>query len=292
MDAFENFLRPQGKGSSDTLAGMTSLAAFPGGENAATRSDPPPAGKETAVDGIQSLSRLIILEDADHMSLRWQSYLRRMMETVGSASRFIFTARAPSAIIDALRSRTQMIRIPACDDKKMSAVLMQILSEQDIYADSGFIEDLCYVCEGNLRRAIFILEILWSKGELNERSSIHDLVQAATMQAGRDAIEKALRGEVADSRWIDRNGRRVKIRTGAVAEIDKLLNDHGLSPEDVVDQMHKALVNRRLALSDEIRNELIQSLADCSITLQTHTHPRIHFEHFLHQVASIGRALT
>ena len=112
------------------------------------------------------------------------------------------------------------------------------------------------------------------------------------MQAGRDAIEKALRGEVADSRWIDRNGRRVKIRTGAVAEIDKLLNDHGLSPEDVVDQMHKALVNRRLALSDEIRNELIQSLADCSITLQTHTHPRIHFEHFLHQVASIGRALT
>ena len=81
---------------------MTSLAAFPSAEIQDADSDPPPAGIETNEVGIQSLSRLIILEDADHMSLRWQSYLRRMMETVGSASRFIFTARAPSAIIDAL----------------------------------------------------------------------------------------------------------------------------------------------------------------------------------------------
>ena len=80
MDSFEQFLRPQGKGSSDTLAGMTSLAAFPSGVNKPSNTDPPPAGRETSSDDIQSLSRLIILEDADHMSLRWQSYLRRMME--------------------------------------------------------------------------------------------------------------------------------------------------------------------------------------------------------------------
>ena len=67
-------------------------------------------------------------------------------------------------------------------------------------------------------------------------------MQAASMQAGRDAIEKALRGEVADSRWIDRKGKRVKVRVGAVAEVDALLNNHGLDPDDVVDQMHKALV--------------------------------------------------
>lgn len=292
MDSFEQFLRPQGKGSSDTLAGMTSLAAFPSAEIQDADSDPPPAGIETNEVGIQSLSRLIILEDADHMSLRWQSYLRRMMETVGSASRFIFTARAPSAIIDALRSRTQMIRIPACDDDRIKATLTKIIERQGCTIEKGAIEDISYLSQGNLRRSIFTLELLWARGEQVRRSSVHDLMQAASMQAGRDAIEKALRGEVADSRWIDRKGKRVKVRVGAVAEVDALLNNHGLDPDDVVDQMHKALVSRRLPLSDPLRNELLQALAECSTGLQTHTHPRIHFEHFLHRVARAGQTFA
>ena len=86
--------------------------------------------------------------------------------------------------------------------------------------------------------------------------------------------------------------KRVKVRVGAVAEVDALLNNHGLDPDDVVDQMHKALVSRRLPLSDPLRNELLQALAECSTGLQTHTHPRIHFEHFLHRVARAGQTFA
>ena len=60
------------------------------------------------------------------------------------------------------------------------------------------------------------------------------------MKAGRDIIEMA-QGKVG-SRWLDRNGRRIQVRTGAVAEVDRLLDDHGLEPEDVIDQIHSALV--------------------------------------------------
>ena len=134
------------------------------------------------------------------------------METVGDASRFIFTARAPSAIIDALRSRTQMIRIPTCrEEEKITNVLDHITTKVRVASiESGIIEDISYMSQGNLRRAIFTLELLWAQSELVKRSSVHDLMQAATMQAGRDAIEKALRGQVADSKWIDRKGKRTK----------------------------------------------------------------------------------
>ena len=71
--------------------------------------------------------------------------MRRMMETVGSASRFIFTARAPSAIIDALRSRTQMIRIPACGEEKITKVLDHIIQEEGCAIESGIIEDISYM---------------------------------------------------------------------------------------------------------------------------------------------------
>ena len=60
-----------------------------------------------------------------------------MMETVGDASRFIFTARAPSAIIDALRSRTQMIRIPTCSEEEITNVLEHIIQKEGCIIESG-----------------------------------------------------------------------------------------------------------------------------------------------------------
>ncbi|MED5267838.1 MAG: AAA family ATPase [Candidatus Thermoplasmatota archaeon] len=287
--SFETFLRPEGTESSDTLAGRMSLAAFSSSREYDSKDDPPPAGTETESDSAQSLSRLIILEDADHMSMKWQAYLRRMLETVGPASRFIFTARAPSAIIDALRSRTQMIRLPPCDDKKLKRILNEITHAERITLENGVIDDILYVSQGNIRRAIFMLELLWAHDKLSDRSSIHDLIQGITMKAGRDIIEMALQGKVVGSRWLDRNGRRIMVRTGAVAEVDRLLDDHGLEPEDVIDQIHSALVGRRLPLDDILRSEILQALAKCSRDIQLHTHARIHFEHFLHRVAEVGR---
>ena len=89
-----------------------SLDAFDRQIMPSTTSDLPPAGRELEIQDDQiPVSRIIVLEDADHLGHIRQAYLRRMMETVGNASRFILVARAPSRIIDALRSRTQMIRI-------------------------------------------------------------------------------------------------------------------------------------------------------------------------------------
>jgi DNA polymerase III delta prime subunit len=89
MAKFENFLRPGGINSSDTLAGRMSLDAFDRGIMQAKTSDIPPAGREIEIGGGQiPVSRVIVLEDADHLGHIRQAYLRRMMETVGNASRF------------------------------------------------------------------------------------------------------------------------------------------------------------------------------------------------------------
>ena len=89
MAKFENFLRPGGINSSDTLAGRMSLDAFDRGIMQAKTSDIPPAGREIEIsDGQIPVSRVIVLEDADHLGHIRQAYLRRMMETVGNASRF------------------------------------------------------------------------------------------------------------------------------------------------------------------------------------------------------------
>ena len=70
MKKFEDFLRPEGTSSSDTLAGRSSLDSFDANLTVASAGDAPPAGKENREmrkDGESYVSRLIIIEDADHL---------------------------------------------------------------------------------------------------------------------------------------------------------------------------------------------------------------------------------
>jgi len=289
MKTFEDFLRPGGSGSADTLAGRLSLDAFDRGISSSDQGGIAPAGAEnTPVEGALPISRLIVIEDADYLGSIRQAYLRRMMETVGEASRFILVARAPSRIIDALRSRTQMFRIPSTSRDTILSSLGELAQIEGVDTAEGVFEDIAYISEGNLRKAIFTLEMLHLRGLASDRSAVHTLVQSTTMQSGRHLIELALRGRVVEWRWESKGGRKKRILTGALAEIDRMMNDHGLDPDDVVHQLHDVLVGRRLSLPDELRQQLLDALADCEVQLRRSSLARVPFERFLHKVAYAG----
>ena len=290
MAQFETFLRPGGAGSTDTLAGRLSLDAFDRGIMAGSADDVAPAGREVKLaDGVLPVSRLIVLEDADYLGSIRQAYLRRMMETVGSASRFVLVARAPSRIIDALRSRTQMIRIPSTSRETMLETMRSVAAVEAVEPADGVLEDIAYISEGNLRKALFTLEMLHVRGLSHDRSAVHKLVQATALQSGRHLLELARRGRVVEWRWENRGGRKKRTLSGALAEIDRLMNDHGLDSDDVVSQLHDVLVGRRLSLPDDLRQEMLAALADCDAQLTRSMHARIPFENFLHKVARAGR---
>ena len=290
MNTFEEFLRPGGSGSADTLAGRLSLDAFDRGISSSGPGGAAPAGVENAiVEGKLPISRLIVIEDADHLGSIRQAYLRRMMETVGEASRFILVARAPSRIIDALRSRTQMFRIPSTSRETILSCLAELTHIEGVDTAEGVLEDIAYISEGNLRKAIFTLEMLHLRGLANDRSAVHTLVQSTTMQSGRHLIELALRGRVVEWRWESQGGRKKRILTGALAEIDRMMNDYGLDSDDVVHQLHDVLVGRRLSLPDELREELLNALAECEVQLRRSSLARVPFERFLHKVSKAGK---
>ncbi len=230
-----------------------------------------------------------VLEDADHLGSIRQAYLRRMMETVGIASRFVLVARAPSRIIDALRSRTQMIRIPATQRETMLSAMRSIAQSEGVETADGVLEDIAYICEGNLRKALFTLEMLHLRDLADDRSAVHTLVQSTTLQSGRHLLELALRGRVVEWRWENRRGRKKKVLAGALAEIDRMMNDHGMDSDDVVHQLHDVLVGRRLSLPDPLREQLLAALADCDAQLKRSMHARIPFENFLHRAARAGK---
>ena len=152
MSKFEKFLRPNSK--EDTIAGRMSLDSYDRSISSNNITQPPPSGYELkSTEEITPLSRLIIIEDIDYLGKIRQSYLRRMMETTGQASRFILVATAPSRVIAALRSRCQMIRIPSTDKKEIITTLQNLASKNNITISDGVIQDIAYVASGNLKKS-------------------------------------------------------------------------------------------------------------------------------------------
>ena len=289
MKKFEEFLRPSGQKSTDTLASRTSLDAF---DRNMWEGDvgEAPCGEETKVEfGRAPVSRLIVIEDADHLGSRRQPYLRRMMESESHTTRFIFTARAPSRIIDALRSRMQHIRIPPIEMEEIESTVEKGASLEEIDLAEGMSGDIAHVANGNLRKALFTTELLARRGMTGTRNRLYDVVSASTLQHARRMIELALRGKVIEWRWEKKGGRNVKTLEGAMGQLDEMMGVHALDAEDVVHQIHMELTGNRLMLPPELRNEMLDALSTCDVALRGTIHPRIQIEHFLHEISQSGR---
>ncbi len=290
MKTFEEFLRPEGSTSGDTLAGRSSLDAFDKNLTQASADDIAPAGVENSEihNETAPVSRLIIIEDADHLGATRQPYLRRMMESNSATSRFIFTARSPSRIIDALRSRSQQIRIPATSRTMITKRLEEISQAEEMSPVRGILGDISHVANGNLRRAVFLLELLVRRNLLSDRKHLQDIVAATTLVGVQQVLEQAIRGKIHDWQWTKVGGRNKRVLKGALGTLDELMNEHALEADDIVVHMHRLLTTGRLRLDEEMLCDLLASLAECDVKLQRSNHGRIQLEEFLYQVGEIS----
>ena len=194
MKKFEEFLRPSG--SSNTLAGLTSLDIFTESLVDVPNDPGPPSGRETfntKRDGKIQLSRIIVIEDADYLGNLRQAYLRRMMEHSSLTSRFIFTTKTPSRLIEALRSRTQHIRFSRYSSKQIETKLQEFVEQENLQCARGVVGDISHVSNGNLRKAIFILELMGKRDLLDNRHNLQELVASTKIREIQLMLEEAMR---------------------------------------------------------------------------------------------------
>jgi len=289
MGKFEAFLRPEGSNSKDTLAGRTSLDAYDSSIMNIEGDNGPPAGFESSKDSNSiPISRIIVIEDADSLGNIRQSYLRRMMEKSSNSARFIFTTTTPSRLIEALRSRTQHIRIPKAKRQDIEIILENISKEEKLNPARGILGDIAHVANGNIRKAIFLLEVLNHRNMLQERKNLQDVIASSAHREIQLMLEEAMRGRVHDWKWEKQGNKNTRVLKGAMGVLDQIMEKQSLEAEDVVKHLHKLLTEGRLHLRDNDLSKLIISLAKCEVAIQKTSQPRIELEKFMMNVAEIS----
>ena len=291
MAKFEAFLRPEGAGSEDTLAGRTSLDAFDHNISATADASPPPAGEESAAPQagtFAAVSRIIIIEDADYLGHARQSYLRRMMEESSRSARFLFTTHTPSRIIEALRSRTQHVRMPSLTRLQIEQRLETIANEEGLQPATGVLGDIAHVASGNLRKAVFTLQLLTQRNLLNDRKNVQLLMANSSRREVQLVIEEALRGRVHEWKWERRGEKNTRVLKGAMGAMDQMMANHDLDGRGVVDRLHHFLVAGRTHYPEPLLADLLAAVSACDMNLQRSAQQRIQLEELLHRFAEVG----
>ncbi len=207
--------------------------------------------------------KIIFLDEADALTSDAQSALRRTMERYTNNCRFILSCNYSSKIIEPIQSRCAVYRFRPLSDEAVAARTRYIAEKEGLKVAEDGIEAIKYVAQGDMRKAINALQAAALIDETIHKDTIYKITATAHPEEIADLIKTALGGNF----------------TAARKKLDALVLQQGLSGEDVVGQIYRAMFD--LDISDRLMVELIDVIGEIDFRLTEGANERIQLEALL-----------
>ena len=215
--------------------------------------------------------KIIFLDEADSLTSDAQSALRRTMEKYTNNCRFILSCNYSSKIIDPIQSRCAVFRFRPLNADDVKKYINRIVKEEKIEMEEDGLDALLYVAEGDLRKATNILQVSASLGEKIDAEVIYKTSATGKPEELKDMLKIALDGEFIAAR----------------NHLDTLLVKYGLSGEDIIKQIHRALFE--IEIDEMLRVRMIEKTGEIEFRLIEGSNTRIQIEALLAFFSAVGR---
>lgn len=118
--------------------------------------------------------KIILLEEADRITLQGQDALRHIMEEYADSVRFILTCNYENRITPPIKSRCQHFRFKASDKNDIAEYVVRILASEKIRFDLSMIDK--YIAAGypDVRKIVNMLQQNTRDGVLHEPNFEHE----------------------------------------------------------------------------------------------------------------------
>ena len=213
--------------------------------------------------------RIIFLDEVDNMTKDAQHALRREMEMYTKTASFILSCNYSSKIIDPIQSRCAIFRFTPIKGEEIKNRLKFICENEGFEADDKGLESIVYFAEGDMRKAVNVLQAASVEGETITEDSVYEVVSKAKPQDIGKMVTSALMGDFMGARNI--------LRETMVLQ--------GTSGEDMVTQIYQDVSKRVLdgKMDASIYMDLIEAIAECDYRIREGSNPRIQLEALLTQ---------
>jgi replication factor C subunit 3/5 len=102
--------------------------------------------------------KVVVINEADHLTRDAQAALRRTMEKYSPNLRLILLANSTANIISPIRSRTLLVRVAAPSEDEICKVLLDVGKKERFQASEGLNRRIAKESKRNLRRALLMFE--------------------------------------------------------------------------------------------------------------------------------------
>ena len=116
----------------------------------------------------KKLFKVVIIDKIDDLSYYAQASLRRTMEKYADTCKFIFISQQLSKIIEPLRSRCLLVRVPLPNNSQILKVLVNISQKENIDISINETKNILQKADSNINNAIWLLE--FHKYKINQKS--------------------------------------------------------------------------------------------------------------------------
>tara|TARA_R100000541_G_scaffold9401_4_gene16996 strand:- start:1031 stop:1945 length:915 start_codon:yes stop_codon:yes gene_type:complete len=133
--------------------------------------------------------KVVILDEADFLTIQAQASLRNIIETFSRTTRFILTCNYVERIIDPLQSRCQTIKVIPPTKKEVAVHLASICDKESISYEPNAIGKIVNKFYPDLRKMLNTIQASNNKGQLALDDSL--LVGTSYLSAVLDELKKA-----------------------------------------------------------------------------------------------------
>ncbi|MEM4596389.1 MAG: replication factor C small subunit [Desulfurococcaceae archaeon] len=218
--------------------------------------------------------KIVLLDEADNMTADAQQALRRLMELYSANTRFILTANYPSKIIEPIQSRCAVFRFTPLKKEDVVGRLMYICQNENIKCYDKALELIYELSEGDMRKAINILQSAAAISDVTEEA-VFKVVGLAHPREVREMLQLALAGNFFEAR----------------RKLRDLMITYGLSGLDIIKQIHREVFSAELKIPEDLKILIADYAGEIQFRLTEGADDEVQLNAFLARLALIGRKL-
>lgn len=206
---------------------------------------------------------IVFLDEADSLTDDSQQALRRTIEQFSHSTRFILSCNYVNQIIGPIKSRCTLFQFSPLSDAVVAERIQEIADLEGISLTDDGMDALVYVADGDMRRAINILQSLSDMDSTIDDETVFTHTTMPRPEEMEAILEHAIQDEF----------------TEAYSLLDELLSERGVPANDLIDRMHRVI--RRVDLPDDVATEVIDRVGEVDFRLTRGADERIQFEALL-----------
>lgn len=193
--------------------------------------------------------KILVLDEADHLTSDAQHALRRTMESYAASCRMILICNYSSRIIPPIQSRCAIFRFPRLDNNAIGERVQFIAKKEKVALDATGKDAILYLAEGDMRAAINLLQAASSAGEKVTETVVYAIAGKANPKAIRSMLDLANEGDYEAS----------------LEALRSLVYQQGVSPVDLARQMHREVL--RMEISESNKMAILEKTAEAEFRI-------------------------